>query len=112
MNNMIGSAGLWGIGNWDIRLGVSRSARPFALDAPLPAEPLRLSEILARVNDNPDGVSINRADVDLSAIVVTAAKGKQKPIYSLLIGSHALSKCSANIFGRGRKLIRLLCIQT
>jgi len=91
-----------------IRLGVARPVRRFVLNRPLSIGPLRLSEMLARVQDNSDGSSIDDSDGDLSEIVVTA-KSKQKPIYSILIGSDALSSCSVLVFDKGRKVIRLRC---
>lgn len=92
-----------------IRLGVLRPVRPFILEAPLSIGPFRFREMLARVNDNPDGSSVNDGDLDLSEIVVAATKSKQKPLYSILIGSDALSACSTLVFDKGSKVIRLRC---
>ena len=92
-----------------IRLGVLRPTRQLNLASPLSVGLLRVTNMRVRIADNSDGSMITDGDADVSEIVVTAQKSRQKPLYSISLGRDALSGCSSMIFDKPRRIIRLRC---
>ncbi len=92
-----------------IRLGVLRPTRQLKLASPLSVGLLRVTHMRARIADNSDGSMIADGDADVSEIVVTAQRSKQKPLYSISLGRDALSGCSSIIFDKPRRIIRFRC---
>lgn len=87
--------------------GVERPIRIMRLARPLPVGPLALPTLGVRVTDGAGANTIPEADADPSEVVVNA-KGKKSPRI-LSIGRDLLDRCSALVFDKPAKEVRMTC---
>lgn len=103
----------------EIAFGIERPVRPMALARPVDIGPLKLSRIWVRtVPDLLSGGStagIKEAGdpdeiADPADVVVMAKKGKKPRAGTLTLGADQLDRCSALVFDKPEKEIRLTCL--
>ncbi|BCA63333.1 hypothetical protein HMP09_2567 [Sphingomonas sp. HMP9] len=96
----------------EIAFGIARPVRMMTLATPLAVGPLAVSSIGVRTTDVGSATTIPDADApppDPDEIVVIA-KGKRDPKHDrLTIGADQLDRCSAIVFDKPAKQIRLTC---
>ncbi|WP_419808934.1 hypothetical protein [Sphingomonas sp.] len=90
-----------------IAFGVERPVRTLTLADPLALGPLTIASLAVRVADGGAANTLREADADPDEVQVV---GKGKPgRSSLLIGHDQLRHCSALVFDKAAKQIRLTC---
>lgn len=94
-------------GTQEVRFGIERPYRVLTLERPLAVGPVTLASLGVRVTEGGGANTIPQEGDDPSEVVVTA-KGKKTGMV-LSLGADALGRCSAIVFDKPAKLVRLTC---
>ncbi len=97
-----------------IGFGVARPVRPMTLAHPLAIGPLSLTRVGVRIAEGRDTGAIPDANtppppVDPDEVVVTARVDRHPRPGTLTLGADALSRCSAVVFDKAAREVRLTC---
>lgn len=103
-----------------LSMGLTRPVRRMVLDRPFFVGPVRLGEVVARLNDHGDTGKIADAIADAKAaaeaeadeIVVTGTRPKAEARHMLLLGRDTIAHCSSLTFDRSKGEIVLSCLTT
>lgn len=96
---------------WEAKLemGFNRPVRDMEFETPIAIGELLLRDVVVRTTDTGSTAGIPDKEQDPNEIVVTA-KGKQRPVHGIFIGTASFTDCSRLSFDKERKEIRLSCI--
>ena len=92
-----------------IAFGISRPVRTMRLGRPLAVGPLALSELGVRTADFGNASGIPEEGADPDEVVVTGDRGRNRNRDRLSIGADLLSRCSAIVFDKRARQVRLTC---
>ncbi|SOB80486.1 hypothetical protein SAMN06297144_1085 [Sphingomonas guangdongensis] len=94
-----------------IVFGVVRPVRTMTLARPLAVGPLSITRLDVRTGDfgNADGIASTTAAADPDEIVVEAKGKRDRSRDRITLGSDALARCSAIVFDKPAKQVRLTC---
>lgn len=92
-------------------LDVERPVRRMRLARPFPVGPLAVSDIYVRTADygNVSGIREDGDVVDPDEVTVVAAGKRDRRNYRLTLGNDVLARCSAIVFDKRAKQLRLTC---
>jgi hypothetical protein len=92
-----------------IAFGIARPVRTLRLGRPLQIGPLAIAELGVRTSDFGSAGSIREEGGDPDEIVVTADRRRDTDRDRITIGADLLSRCSAIVFDKRRREVRLTC---
>ena len=92
-----------------IAFGISRPVRTMRLGRPLMLGPLAISELGVRTADFGNASGIREEGGDPDEIVVTGDRRRNRNRDRLAIGADHISRCSAIVFDKRRREVRLTC---
>ena len=93
-----------------LEMGFDRPVREMEFDTPVTIGELLLRDVVIRTTETGSTADIPDEDQDPNEIVVSA-KGKQRPVHSIFIGTASFADCSSLSFDKERKEIRLSCVR-
>jgi hypothetical protein len=92
-----------------IAFGISRPVRPMRLGRPLAVGPLTLTELGVRTGDFGNASTIREEGGDPDEVIVTGDRRRNSRWDRLALGADQLSRCSAIVFDKRRREVRLTC---
>jgi hypothetical protein len=92
-----------------IAFGISRPVRTMRLGTPLPLGPFAISELGVRTADFGNASGIREEGGDPDEVIVTGDRRRGRNRDRLSIGADLLSRCSALVFDKSRREVRLTC---
>ena len=92
-----------------IAFGISRPVRTLRLGTPLALGPFAISELGVRTADFGNAAGIREEGGDPDEVIVTGDRRRNRNRDRLSIGADLLSRCSALVFDKSRREVRLTC---
>lgn len=93
----------------EIGFGIARPVRTLRLGTPLAIGPITLTTLGVRTSDFGSADSIREEGGDPDEIVVTGSRGRNRDRDRIALGADSLSRCSAIIFDKRAREIRMTC---